>query len=252
MATASEFTFSPFVFNTNNAVNAVAVSRPTKVRDRRNRLVAAQPGDYILRDEDGTLRVMKKALFEAEYSAAAGVTAPNTLLVSSPSTTGLTLSWTVGQSTAYGHVERNGAQIAVKNPTVGTHAVTGLLPNTGYTFRVRNSLNEAFSAYLTPVVGYTLPVAPATPTSPSKTHDSITISWVNGDATAKTEVHVDNGAGGAFSQFGTDYAAGVTTAVITGLTPGLPYRIKLRHEGALSGLHSAFSAELTVTTNAAP
>jgi hypothetical protein len=252
MAVASDFTFAAYLFASQNAVNAAATTRAERVRDRFGNLVIAQPGDYILQDEDGKLRVMKKTLFESEYTAVGATSAPTTLGVGTESTTGFTVTWTPISATAIPYIEVGAAAPVTGTPNVGSKAITGLVANTGYATKVRNRQDERYSAYLGPSTFYTLPVAPATPTSPSKTHNTINIAWVNGDATAKTEVHIDNGAGGAFSQFGTDYAAGVTTAAITGLTPELPYKIKIRHEGAVSTLLSAFTAVLDVTTAAAP
>jgi len=253
MATANAFTFVPYLFASQNAVNAAQVTgKAVRVRDRFGNYQIAQVNDYILQDEDGKLRVMKKALFEAEYTAVGAVSAPTTLGNSGAATTSFTLTWTPVVATAIPYVEKNSVFHATGTPNVGSLAITGLTANTGYAMRVRNRQDERYSAYLGPTTFYTLPVAPATPTLTSKTHEQIVIAWVNGDATAKTEVHIDDGAGGSFSQFGTDYAAGVTAATITGLTPELPYKIKIRHEGAVSTLLSAFTATLDVTTDAAP
>ena len=250
MATARDFTFAAYLFASQNAVNAVAVTGATRVRDRYGNYMIAQPGDYVVQDEDGHLRVMKKTLFEAEYTAQGAVTAPNTLLVSNQALTALDLAWTVGDANALPYIEQDGAVIAINEANDGTYSVTGLVANTGYTFRVRNRLNERYSAYLTPVVGYTLPATiVAAPTAGATTTTSVVINWVNADATAKTQVHVDDGAGGAFSQFGADIAAGTATATVTGLTTGTTYKFKVRHEGAVSTLAGAFSPELTQATD---
>lgn len=252
MPVAGNLTFEAYGFASQNAVNAHGpVAGVTRVRDRFGNLIYAKPGDYILKDEDGSLRVMPGALFEAEYTAVGAVTAPSNLLVSAQTLTGLTLGWTAGDAAALPHIEQDGVEIAINAAGVATKAVTGLTPNTGYSFRVRNRLNERFSAYLTPVTGFTLPATiVAAPVAGAVAATTIAITWVNADATALTEVHVDDGLGGAFVKFGASLAAGVTGVTITGLTASRTYRIRVRHQGALSLLVGAFSPTLTQATTA--
>ncbi len=250
MATAADFTFAPFIFDTQQAVNADGpqlVAR--RVRDRFGNLVIAKVGDYVIQDEDGKLRVMEGTRFEAEYAAASAPTAPNTLARAGGTTTTVDLSWTVGSATAIPHIEKDGVEIAVNAANDGTYTATGLSPNTGYSFRVRNSTNEAYSAYLTPLVAYTLPLPiAAAPTASAVGATGFTVTWVNADATAETEIHIDDGLGGAFSIFSTE-AAGATSKAITGLTTARTYIVKLKHKGVVSDLVSAtFSPTLSQLT----
>ena len=63
MATASDFTFAAYLFASQNAVNAAQVTEATRVRDRWGNYMIAQPGDYVVQDEDGYLRTMPEALY---------------------------------------------------------------------------------------------------------------------------------------------------------------------------------------------
>src|SRR5688572_11274961 len=181
MATAADFTFVAHTFASQNAVNADGpqlVAR--RVRDRFGNLVIAKVGDYVIQDEDGKLRVMDGTRFEAEYDAASAPTAPNTLTRAGGTATTVDLSWTVGSATALPHIEKNGVEIAVNAANDGTYTATGLTANTSYSFRVRNSLNEAYSAYLTALVAYTLPLPiAAAPTASAVGATGFTVTWVN-------------------------------------------------------------------------
>lgn len=250
MSTSAEFTFDPYVFASQQAVNAAGpLTSQKRVRDRFGSIQIAKVGDYIIKDEDGSLRVMPAARFEAEYSAASAPTAPNTLTRAASTTTTIDLSWTVGSATALPHIEKAGVEIAVNAANDGTYTATGLTANTGYSFRVRNSLNEAYSAYLTPLVAYTLPLPiAAAPTTTDVAATTVDIAWVNADAAAETEVHVAEGAGG-FSIFAT-VDPGEDSVQITGLTTATAYHVKLKHKGVVSDLVSAtFSPTLDVTTD---
>lgn len=250
MSTANELTFAPYAVATNQAINAAGpLTTAIRVRDKRNNLVSAQPGDYVLQDEDGSLRVMGGVAFEAEHTAIGTITAPNTLTRAGGTTTTVDLSWTVGDAAAYGHVEKAGVEITINDPNDGTYTATGLVANTSYSFRVRNRKNEKFSAYLTALVAYTLPLPIAdAPTASAVTATGFTVTWVNADATAETEIHIDDGLGGAFSIFSTE-AAAATSKAITGLTAERDYIVKLKHKGVLSDLVSAtFSPILEQST----
>lgn len=251
MANASDFTFSAFVFASQKAVNAAGpVAVPTHIRDRFGNHVIAQPGDYVIQDEDDLLRVMKGSLFEAEYTAQAAPTAPSGLTRAGGTHVQIDLSWTIGDATALPHIEKDDVEIAVNAANDNTYSATGLTANTGYDFAVRNEKNEAFSARAT-LTAYTLPAdISAAPTlhSGGQLATSIQIDFVPVDSTAETEVHVDDGAGGAFSLFET-VAPGVTTSTVTGLTTATTYRFKVRPKGVDSDLTAAnFSSILSQIT----
>lgn len=250
MATYLDFTFTSYLFATDVAVNAFQATTATFVRDRFGNLIRVKPGEYILKDEDDKLRVMPASLFEAEYTAVGTITAPDTLSVANPTVAQVELTWNVGDAAATPHIEKGGVEIATNAPNDGTYTATGLSANTAYVFRVRNRKTERYSAYLTPLTVYTLPVpVAAAPTATAQTSTTITILWVNSDATAKTQIWVDDGLGGSFSKFSTE-AAAATTKQITGLTSGRTYVIKLKHEGAVSALASAtYSPTLSHATD---
>jgi len=251
MTTAAELTFLPYLLATDNAVNAAGpLTAPAKIRDKRNNLIRAEIGEYVIQDEDGNLRVMSGAEFEAEYAAVGTITAPSNLARAGGTTTTIDVSWTVGDADAHGHIEKAGVEIAINDPNDGTYTVTGLSPNTGYAIRVRNKKNEKFSAYVGPSTLYTLPAdITAAPTSPAKSATTVDLAWDNTDPTCKTQVWQDDGAGGAFTKIAT-VAAGTETYQATGLTTATEYKFKLKQEGAASALASAnYSGVLTITTD---
>lgn len=64
------FTFQPYLLVVESVTMAHGpVLGVTRVKDRFGNLVAAQPGDYVIKDPDGRLWVMPGELFEAEYTA---------------------------------------------------------------------------------------------------------------------------------------------------------------------------------------
>lgn len=249
MATKSDFTFSAFNLTSQNAVNAVAVATATHFRDRNGEHKIAQPGDYVVKDEDDGLRLFKKALFEAEYTAQGAVTAPSSLVFSGQTVAAIDLSWTIGDATALPKIYRAGVLVGTNVANDNTFTDSGLAPNTAYAYQIINVKNERPSTALA-ATGYTLPAPVAiAPTSPAHAATTINIAWVNVDPTAKTRIYVDDGLGGAFTLFSTE-AAGATTKQITGLTTSRTYLIKLKHEGVLSGLASAtFSPTLSQVTS---
>lgn len=251
MSTSAEFTFAAYIFASQQAVNAAGpLTSQKRVRDRFGNVQIGKIGDYIIRDEDGSLHVMNGAKFEAEYSAQGTVTAPSSVTKVSSTASAASISWTIGDAAAIPHITQDGVDIAQNAANDNDATISGLAANTGYSFSVFNRKNEVDSAAATPLVVYTLPVPiVAAPTCTAHAATTLDIAWVNADATAKTEIHVDDGNGGAFSVFSTE-DAGVTSTQITGLTTGTTYNIKLKHKGVLSNLVSAtFSPTLTQATD---
>lgn len=251
MATVKDFAFLSYAIASGQGINAAQVTRVAHFRDRHGNHIRAQPGDYVIKDEDGALRMMPKARFEAEYTANNPPTAPNTLTTSGRTASTIDLSWTVGSASAIPCIEQDSVEIHRNAANDGTYTVPGLAPNTGYAFRVRNSLNEALSAYTNVLTAYTLPgTISAAPTATEVTDESMRVSWVNITPSAETDVEIDDGAGGEFTLVET-VAPGVFTLVIDGLDPETTYRVRVRHRGAVSDYVSAsYSPNLSQATTA--
>lgn len=156
MATAADLTFAAYSFASQNAVNAHGpVSGVVRVRDRFGNLVYAKPGDYVLQDEDGSLRVMPGALFEAEYVAVGAVTAPNTLTVGTVTSTTIPITWVNGNASALTEVWVDEVLYSTAAAGATGVTITGRTPSTAYDIKVRHVLNEQPSAFTATVVGTT-------------------------------------------------------------------------------------------------
>lgn len=187
--------------------------------------------------------------------------------------TQLDLNWTNGDVTASTEVYRGGALLATTAPGVSTLAVTGLTANTAYTFSVRHTKSGIPSVSSNTATVTTLVDGPdADPYNPSSTGGTgvagqglVTVGWINGDATAQTEIWVSSDNGVTFGLLIT-MAAGATGYMDnTGVYNQLRY-YKFRHTkggvvSGFSGTTSAYSGQdipdaapsgLVVTTPAAP
>jgi hypothetical protein len=218
---------------------------PVLVDNLRRLAVAAAPDPTEL--PDGTvLRVVNGVWVSVEPAVAPSVLAKVTETISS-----IDLSWTNGDPTLETELWDGVTLLFTEQDGVASKSVTGLAANSAHVFKVRHRVGQFFSAYSSPLTAYTLPANIAgAPTSGAQTQTTIDIAWTNADATALTEIWVDDGLGGAFSKFSTE-AAAATTKQITGLSAGLTYIIKLKHKGALSALVSAsFSPTLSQATQA--
>ena len=195
---------------------------------------------------DGTLAQVVGGTWIAEPPAEA----PTLLALSAPTASGMTLDWTPGDVSLHTEVWRGGVLLVTLNPGVATYNATGLDDNALYSWKVRHRTGDQFSAFSATETAWTLPLNfTGAPTLTSRTAVQFVVGWTNEDATAKTQVWVDDGAGGAFTRFST-VAAGVAAETITGLSGNKQYKVKLKHEGVTSGLASAsFSPLLTEYTH---
>lgn len=82
-------------------------------------------------------------------------------------------------------------------------------------------------------------------THASATLVSVAATWVNGDATASTELWLRNAAGGPSVLWATG-APGATSATLSSLTNGANYKVKVRH--IKSGVASDWTAEVDAYT----
>jgi chitinase len=178
--------------------------------------------------------------------------APSNLAASNVTSTSVSLSWTAstdnvgvaGYTVSYGSASVN---------TTGTTAtISGLTPNTAYTFTVRardaagnvsgpsNSVSVTTGA---PAPDTTAPSVPANLTATGKTSTSVSLSWTaSTDNVGVTGYTVSYGSGSVDTTG--------TTATISGLSPNTAYTFTVRARDAAGNVSTA-SAPVTVTTNAA-
>ena len=120
--------------------------------------------------------------------------------------------------------------------------ISGLAPNTGYSYQVRAKNNGGMSAYSAVQTVRTQMLPPAVPAGISAvpTTNSVTIRWGAVSGAASYDVSFN----------GKTYRATTNSQVISGLTPNTRYNYAVRANNA--GGSSAYSAVQTVLTNAVP
>lgn len=243
MAAKGSLTFISYTMISQRAVNACKMDAAGKIRGKRGKLHYFAPGDYIVEELDGDIRVVNGANFEAEFTDATNPSAaPTSLAATNQVADGLRLTWTKGDAAALTEVYQDNVLIATVAANTELLDVTGLDADTTYVFKIRHSRNEEVTAYATPLTTYTRPTAPAAPTLDSKTDTTATINFTPVAGT-QTQVYVDGVANGAA------LAVGVATKAITGLTTATLYSITLKAKGVTSTLESAASTALAVTTD---
>ncbi len=246
MAEAANLTFSAYVLQGGNALNAVKVTAATHIRTRRGRHEVANPGDYIVLDPDGSMRVVREATFEAEMVAQNAPSAPTSLATSAQTASQITLTWTDAATQDSVNVYRDGVLIANVDDAVETYDDddAALTPNTSYSYRLRSVLNEALSVLTSAITAWTDPAPPTNCAVLITGATTATVTWddVPGDADVQYQVYVDG------SPSGTPAAAGVETKDITGLTTATEYDFTVRAVGLTSTQASADSNTATDTT----
>ncbi|WP_157247299.1 glycosyl hydrolase family 18 protein [Nonomuraea typhae] len=178
--------------------------------------------------------------------------APGNLRSPVKTTKTVTLAWnaaTPGSLPITGYEVYNGSALATS--AEGTEAtVTGLTPNTAYTFTVKaKDRKGTLSAASSPVTVTTnnpsddtqAPSVPGNLRSTARTAGSVTLAWnASTDNTAVANYDVYRGATLAATVTG-------TTAVISGLSPSTPYTFTVRARDQYDNL-SAAGAPVSVTT----
>lgn len=249
MANKEGLTYLDYTMVADRSVQAAQMDAPGRIRAKGGRLLKFRKGDYIELLSDGDIAVRRKTAFEAEFTVATAPSAPPTSLAATTQTlTGLRLTWTKGDAAAKTQVWKlvNGEYVLLATVAANTelYDVTGLpTPDTAYSFKIRHIRNETETAFTTVLVAYTIPVAPAAPTLTSKTATTILIAFVPVGTTTLTQVLV----GGANN--GAALAHATVSKNITSLTTATLYSITLKAVGAVSGLSSAASVALAVTTD---
>jgi hypothetical protein len=199
--------------------------------------------------------------FSAEVSA---TIAPNTPVPVAPtltatvlSHTAVDLSWNnVEHESGYSLERRTSsgewAEIATLAANATAFSDTGLTPLTLYLYRIR-ALSAAGNSPFSAEVEARTPRMTLTPTTPtlsstSHSHSSITLEWADVANETGYKLEVKNSSG-AWTELAT-LDAGATTFNHTGLTASTPYTYRI--SAFNTGGSSAFSTELTVTTEPAP
>lgn len=180
-------------------------------------------------------------------------TAPSNLTSPSKTMTSINLSWTGSTD----NVGVTGYEVYVNSETTPRATVTttsatisGLIPSTSYNFRVRaKDAVPNYSGYSNTLTVSTnsdtsAPTAPANLASPTKTNNSVSLSW-----TASTD-NVGVTGYEVYVNTETTPRATVTTtsATITGLTAATTYAFRVRAKDAVPNF-SAYSSTLNVTTD---
>ncbi|WP_155371576.1 glycosyl hydrolase family 18 protein [Catellatospora vulcania] len=178
---------------------------------------------------------------------------PTGVTVTGRTTRTVSLAWTAAAVTDFpivGYDVLSGSTVVATSTTAGA-VVTGLTPNTGYTFTVRaRDTRGNLSAVSAPVSATTLnpandttpPTAPGNLRSTAKSATSVTLAW-----NAATDA---NGIAGYDVYTGTTLRASVTglSAVVGGLSPMTAYTFTVKARDTYDNA-SAASGAVAVTTD---
>ena len=202
-----------------------------------------------------------RAAAAALYPASDGGTPPAgpaapTALAATPSGTQVALTWTdnANDETGYRVELKTGGgsfretQTLPANATAAT--VNGLRSGTSYTFRVRASGANGFSAYSN-AVSVRTPAAPGALAAPTqltavpRAGTEVLLSWRESSG-AETGFRIERAtAGGSFVEVG-QVPAGATGALVRGLTKNTGYTFRVRASG--TGGFSGYSNVASATT----
>ena len=181
--------------------------------------------------------------------------APGTLQGQAVSQSEIRLTWSDNSTNEDSfRVEQNvsGAfrEVQVTAANIKTAVITGLQPGTAYTFRVRAANAYGNSAYSNVVTVSTAPAtvpglaAPSNLVATAASSTEIRLTWQD-NSTTEENFLIEKLTDGVFKQFkmmGTD----ITSAKITGLTPGTSYTFRIR---VVSGTtYSAYSNNAAAIT----
>jgi chitodextrinase len=180
-------------------------------------------------------------------------TAPSSLTSPSKTSNSVSLSWSASTDNVgvTGYDVYNGSTLA-GTTTSTSYTVTGLAASTSYTFTVKakdaaNNVSAASNAVTVttnaPAGDTQAPTAPSNLTSPSKTSNSVSLSWsASTDNVGVTGYDVFNGATLAGSTTSTSYT-------VSGLSASTAYTFTVKAKDAANNVSAASNA-VTVTTNA--
>lgn len=160
---------------------------------------------------------------------------PAGLVLSAPSTTGMTATWTKGSNgsevasydVTYSTSSSfpSGSATVTVNTTALTKALTGLNPGTTYYVKVRAKNANGTGAYTSAVSQVTLPaVAPGLTVKASADGKSATLTFTPpGGVTGVDKYDWDRRVQGQTTETHGSTAAGATSVTVSGLTPGTTY-----------------------------
>ena len=214
-------------------------------------------GAYSVPGRDGEL-VIASAQDGTCSSGATVPTAPSSFATTTVSTSSVAFSWT--DNANGGAQEDNfiigyivGSDVSDFPGTTSSVAqdatsvtVSGLSPNTQYTFRLAAQNSEGTSSYVTSSAFYTLPVVPSAISASASGQSSVIVSWTD-----------DTNASGSTYQI--SYADGTaidTTTnksyTVSGLSAGTSYsfKVRTRHAGDAT-VYSDYTSSASATTDAA-
>ena len=194
----------------------------------------------------------------ATTAKAPALPAPSELVATGASTTEIRLTWKDNSATEESFlIEKitNGVfkQFKMTGANITSVKITGLIPGTEYTFRVRASTAAETSAYSNTSTTSTLgsaSVAPAAPrplTARAVSGTVVELTWKD-NSRSETEFRIEKLVDGTFREI-RQVGANVTTVRISGLSPGKPYAFRVRATNA--GASSAYSNVVRVNTKSA-
>ena len=180
--------------------------------------------------------------------------APDMLTVSNTSSSSLELSWNDNSTDETGFkIEQSNSgggfvEIASLGANTVNYSISGLTPNTNYSYRVLAYNDGGNSVYSNTVSETTLKTPPSAPsglTISNLTSSSLDLNWTD-NSTNEDGFYVEQSeAGGAYSQIA-DVTSNSNNLSITNLSPSTSYSFRVR--GYNNGGSSAYSNTATGTT----
>ncbi|GFZ31506.1 hypothetical protein CSC2_20320 [Clostridium zeae] len=202
------------------------------------------------RDAAGNTSAASNTLTVTTSSDTTAPSAPTNLTTSTKSCTSVGLSWAAATDnvSVTGYDVYNGSTKVGSTTTATTYTVTGLLPNTSYTFTIKardaagNTSASSNSLAVTTLADTTAPNAPTNLVASNNSYTSVSLSWTaSTDNIAVTGYDVYDGT----SKIGS--TTNTTTYTVSGLTPNTSHQFTVKARDA-AGNTSASSNSLTVTT----
>ncbi|MFA6105361.1 MAG: fibronectin type III domain-containing protein [Patescibacteria group bacterium] len=169
------------------------------------------------------------------------------LSTSASSSTSIALSFSTNSNpagTVY-YIDGNNSFSSLTT-TSNTPTLTGLIPNTDYTFGVRSVNNDGSMNNIVNVSDYTAPAIPGTPVVSSVTSTSLSLSWAANDNPATTVYYL-------LYSSGLSATTTATLVNVNGLTEGTSYQFRVRAEYLnISGTYSSYSSLSVATITLTP
>lgn len=235
----------------------IATPGPNVTTYSNTGLTGATAYYYRVRAYDGATNSAYSSTANATTSAV--LAAPSSLVATGDGATTINLTWTNnsagedGTKIEYGINGSSYSQIAIAPPGAVGYAITGLLSNQGYYFRVRAYSGSTHTSYSTAAFGTTGFNTPTSLIATGVSSTRIDLSWTdNALGEYAYKVERSNNPSSGFVQIGTTNPIGSsTTYADEGLTPSTTYYYRVRAYD--EDVHSAYSNVATgATTLVAP